>query len=118
MKTFIGVNSTRSRYKLTLAGVLLLIATSAWAVTPVEEVKLLADDGAPNAFFGFNVAPSGAPAVVCATTPAADLRALALGAAVVLTPPAPNCHPRAQRLPQRPISENGRPLTADGTSTD
>ena len=56
MKTFIGVNPNRIRYKLALAGVLLLVAMSAWAVAPVEEVKLLADDGAPNDLFGFDVA--------------------------------------------------------------
>ncbi len=64
MKTCVAVNSISSRYKLTLAGVLLLIALSAWAVTPVEEVKLLVDDGAPSDFFGFNVALSGDTAVI------------------------------------------------------
>ena len=96
MKTFIGVNSTRSRYKLTLAGVLLLIATSAWAVTPVEEVKLLADDGAPNDFFGFNVALSGDTAVIGATKVDDDIRGVDVGAAYVFTRSGNNWHQQAK----------------------
>ena len=96
MKTFIGVNSTRSRYKLTLAGVLLLIAMSAWAVTPVEEVKLLADDGAPNDFFGFNVALSGDTAVIGATKVDDDIRGVDVGAAYVFTRSGNNWHQQAK----------------------
>ena len=96
MKTFIGVNSTRSRYKLTLAGVLLLIATSAWAVTPVEEVKLLADDGAPNDFFGFNVALSGDTAVIGATKVDDDIRGVDVGAAYVFTRSGNSWHQQAK----------------------
>ena len=96
MKTFIGVNSTRSRYKLTLAGVLLLIAMSAWAVTPVEEVKLLADDGAPNDFFGFNVALSGDTAVIGATKVDDDIRGVDVGAAYVFTRSGNSWHQQAK----------------------
>jgi len=96
MKTFIGVNSTRSRYKLTLTGVLLLIAMSAWAVTPVEEVKLLADDGAPNDFFGFNVALSGDTAVIGATKVDDDIRGVDVGAAYVFTRSGNSWHQQAK----------------------
>ena len=96
MKTFIGVSSTRSRYKLTLAGVLLLIAMSAWAVTPVEEVKLLADDGAPNDFFGFNVALFGDTAVIGATKVDDEIRGVNVGAAYVFTRSGQSWHQQAK----------------------
>jgi len=96
MKTFIGVNSTRSRYKRALASVLLLIALSAWAVTPVEEVKLLADDGAPNDFFGFNVALSGDTAVIGANKVDDDIRGVDVGAAYVFTRSGHSWHQQAK----------------------
>jgi hypothetical protein len=96
MRTFIGVNFTRSRYKLTLAGILLLIAMPAWAVTPVEEVKLLADDGAPNDFFGFSVALSGDTAVIGATKVDDDIRGVDMGAAYVFTRSGNSWHQQAK----------------------
>ena len=96
MKTFIGVNSTRSCYKRALASVLLLIALSAWAVTPVEEVKLLADDGAPNDFFGFNVALSGDTAVIGANKVDDDIRGVDVGAAYVFTRSGHSWHQQAK----------------------
>ena len=56
----------RSRYRSTFAsaGVLLLVAVSAWATTPVEVAKLIAEDGASNDFFGFSIALSDDTAVI------------------------------------------------------
>jgi len=96
MKTFIGVNSTRSRYKRTLASVLLLVALSAWAVTPAEEIKLLADDGAPNDFFGFNVALSGDTAVIGANKVDDNIRGVDAGAAYVFTRSGHSWHQQAK----------------------
>ena len=96
MKTFIGVNSYRNRYKLALAGVLLLIAISAWAMTSVEKVKLLADDGAPNDFFGFSVALSGDTAVIGATKVDDDIRGVDVGAAYVFTRSGNSWHQQAK----------------------
>ena len=84
MKTFVGVIFTRSRYTLTLMGVQLFIAMSAWAAAPVGEVKLLADDGAPNDLFGFNVALSGDTAVIGANKVDDDIRGVDVGAALRL----------------------------------
>ena len=95
MKTFIGVNSNRNRYKLALAGVPLLIVMSAWAVTPAEEVKLLADNGAPNDFFGYSVALSGDTAVIGATKVDDDIRGVDVGAAYVFTRSGNSWHQQA-----------------------
>ncbi len=62
MTTIIGGLSNTIRYTLALA--LLLVAMPTWTVTPVEVVKLLANDGATNDFFGFSVALSGDTAVI------------------------------------------------------
>ena len=96
MKTFIGVNSNRIRYKLALAGVLLLVAMSARAVAPVEEVKLLADDGAPNDLFGFDVALSGNTAVIGANKVDDDIRGVDVGAAYVFTRSGNSWHQQAK----------------------
>jgi len=90
------VNSNRTRYKLTLVGVLWLIALSAWAVMPVEEAKLLAEDGAPNDFFGFNVALSGDTAVIGATKVDDDIRGVDVGAAYVFTHSGNSWHQQAK----------------------
>ena len=90
------MNSNRTRYKLTLVGVLWLIALSAWAVMPVEEAKLLADDGAPNDFFGFNVALSGDTAVIGATKVDDDIRGVDVGAAYVFTRSGNSWHQQAK----------------------
>ncbi len=67
MKTS-AIQSNRKGYPLALAGVLLLIAIPTWAVTPVEETKLLAADGAAFDQFGFSVAVSGDTAIIGAPT--------------------------------------------------
>ena len=77
-------------------GVLWLIALSAWAVMPVEEAKLLAEDGAPNDFFGFNVALSGDTAVIGATKVDDDIRGVDVGAAYVFTRSGNSWHQQAK----------------------
>ncbi len=56
MKTVSVVHRTRRQPRFAHAGALLLIAIPAWAMTPVQVAKLLAEDGAGNDFFGFSVA--------------------------------------------------------------
>ncbi len=64
---------------------MLLIAMSAWSVTPVEVAKLLADDGATNDFFGFSVALSGDTAVIGALRDDNDVNGIDSGSAYVFT---------------------------------
>ena len=64
MKTFTGTHPNRKRYRLALAGVLLLIAMPAWSVTPVEVAKLLATTGAAGDQFGGRVAIYGDTALI------------------------------------------------------
>ena len=96
MKTFIGVNYTRSRYKRTLLSVPSGVTMSAWAVTPVEEVKLLADDGAPNDFFGFNVALSGNTALLRCARCRQFRTGIDVGAAYVFTRSGHSWHQQAK----------------------
>ena len=49
---------------LTSAGVLLLVANSAWAMMPVEVAKLVAEDGVANDFFGFSISLSDDTALI------------------------------------------------------
>jgi hypothetical protein len=79
------VYSTKGRNKHILLSVLFLIALPASAVTPIKEVKLLADDGAPNDSFGFNVALSGNTAIIGAPEVDDDIRGVDVGAAYVFT---------------------------------
>jgi len=58
------VHRTRSHSTFVYAGALLLIAISAWATTPVEVAKLIAEDSASNDFFGFSIALSEDTAVI------------------------------------------------------
>jgi len=83
MQTLIGVHPNRNRYTLALAGVLLLIAISAWAVAPGREAKLIAVDGATNDFFGYSVALSGDTAVIGAARD--DDKGIDSGSAYVFT---------------------------------
>ncbi len=85
MKTLIAAHPNRKRYTLTLAGVLLLIVMPAWAVTPVEVAKLLADDGATNDFFGFSIALCGDTAVIGAFRDSDDVKGVDSGSAYVFT---------------------------------
>ena len=64
IKTSSGMHRTRSHSTFVSAGVLLLIAISAWATTPVEMAKLIAEDSASNDFFGFSIALSDDTAVI------------------------------------------------------
>ena len=64
IKTISGVRRTRSHSTFVSAGALLLIAISAWATTPVEMAKLIAEDSASNDFFGFSIALSDDTAVI------------------------------------------------------
>ena len=85
MKIFIGVPPTRNRYTLAPAGVLMLIAISVWAMTPVKEAKLLPGDGATNDFFGYSVALSGNTAVIGAFRDDDDVKGVDSGSAYVFT---------------------------------
>jgi hypothetical protein len=58
------VHRTRNHSTFVSAGALLLIAISAWATTPVEVAKLIAEDSASNDFFGFSIALSDDTAVI------------------------------------------------------
>jgi hypothetical protein len=64
MITIPGVHPTRYRSTFASAGVLLLVAVSAWATTPVQVAKLIAEDSASNDFFGFSIALSDDTAVI------------------------------------------------------
>jgi hypothetical protein len=55
MKNFTGAHPHRKRYTLALAGVLLSVTMPSWSVTPIEEAKFLATDGAPGDQFGGRV---------------------------------------------------------------
>jgi hypothetical protein len=79
------VHPNQNRYAFALAGVLLLIVMPAWAATPVELAKLLADDGAGNDSFGFSVALSGDTALVGAFRDSDDEKGSDLGSAYVFT---------------------------------
>ncbi len=83
MKTFTGAHPNRNRYRLALAGVLLLVAMSAWSVTPVEVAKLLAADGAAGDQFGYSVALSGDTALIGARFDDDDVNGLESGSAYV-----------------------------------
>ena len=85
MKINTRAHPNGNRYTLASAGVLLLIAISAWAVTPVEEAKLLADDGAAGDFFGYSVALSGDTAVIGAFNDDDDVNGVDSGSAYVFT---------------------------------
>ncbi len=58
------MHRTRNHSTFVSAGALLLIAISAWATTPVEVAKLIAEDSASNDFFGFSIALSDDTAVI------------------------------------------------------
>ena len=58
------MHRTRNHSTFVSAGALLLIAISAWATTPVEVAKLVAEDSAGNDFFGFSIALSDDTAVI------------------------------------------------------
>ncbi|MEP6174973.1 MAG: FG-GAP repeat protein, partial [Parasphingorhabdus sp.] len=47
-----------------MTGLLMVPCVPAFASEPIEQHKILADDGAPEDFFGFNVAISGNTAIV------------------------------------------------------
>jgi hypothetical protein len=64
MITIPGVHRTRYLSTFASAGVLLLVAVSAWATTPVQVAKLIAEDSASNDFFGFSIALSDDTAVI------------------------------------------------------
>lgn len=85
MKTFTGAHPNRKRYRLALAGVLLLVAMPAWSVTPVEVAKLLAADGATGDQFGYSVAISGDTALIGARFDDDDVNGLESGSAYVFT---------------------------------
>ncbi len=85
MKTFTGAHPNRKRVRLALAGVLLLVAMSAWSVTPVEVAKLLAADGAAGDQFGYSVALSGDTALIGARFDDHDVNGLESGSAYVFT---------------------------------
>jgi hypothetical protein len=85
MKTFTGAHPNRKRYRLALAGVLLLVAVPAWSVTPVEVAKLLAADGAAGDQFGYSVALSGDTALIGARFDDDDVNGLESGSAYVFT---------------------------------
>ena len=85
MKTVIDAHPNRNCYTLASAGVLLLYAIPAWAVTPVEVAKLVAEDGASNDFFGFSVALSDDTAVSGAFRDSDDVKGVDLGSAYVFT---------------------------------
>ncbi|MFQ5982059.1 MAG: FG-GAP repeat protein, partial [Woeseiaceae bacterium] len=85
MKIFIGAAPNKKNYARALAGALLLCAMPAWAATPVEVAKLLADDGAANDFFGFSVALSGGTALIGAMRDDDDVKGVDSGSAYVFT---------------------------------
>ena len=73
------------RYPRALVSVFLLIVMSALVARPLEEVKLLADDGAANDFFGYSVALSGNTALVGAFRDDDEVKGVDTGSAYVFT---------------------------------
>lgn len=86
MKTTNTAIQTKKNYwEYSLAGVLLLCSISAWAVSSVHQAKLLADDGAANDAFGYDVAMFGDTVIVGATKVDDDTKGVDVGAAYVFT---------------------------------
>ena len=83
MNTNLGVHRTPKHSTFASAGALLSVAISAWATTPVEVAKLMAEDGARNDFFGFSIALSDDTALIGALRD--DDNGVDAGSAHVLT---------------------------------
>lgn len=64
METISGMHRTLCYSTFVSAGALLLIAMTAWATTPVEVAKLIAQNSASDDFFGFSIALSGDTALI------------------------------------------------------
>ena len=71
--------------KKSKAAVLLLCSVSVWAGTSANQTKLLADDGAAEDAFGYDVAMYGDTVVVGATKVDDDTKGVDVGVAYVFT---------------------------------
>lgn len=85
MVTSLNLHSNGSRSMASLASLFLLIFVPAFAATPVEQQKLVADDGASEDFFGFSVAISGDIAIVGSFKADDEVRGVDAGSAYVFT---------------------------------
>ena len=79
------MNKYFNRNRRFLSLVVLLVVISGCSSLSVEQVKLIADDGKANDFFGYGVALSGNTAVVGATKVDHDVHGVDVGAAYVFT---------------------------------
>ena len=75
----------KKHFPLVLAGAILFNAAPAWSLTPIEAVKLLADDGVDGDFFGFSVALSGDTAIIGAFRDSHDANGANSGSVYVFT---------------------------------
>ena len=66
-----------------LISALLLVQISTWAASHDDQIKLLANDGAANDFFGYNVAMSGDTIIVGAFKDDDEIRGVDVGSAYV-----------------------------------
>lgn len=85
MITFVNRYSNRNRCTFALAGLLLFVALSACTAIPFEQEKLVADDGAPDDFFGYSVALSGDTALIGSFKDDDDMMGVDAGSAYVFT---------------------------------
>lgn len=85
MLTSLYLQSNGSRSMASLASLFLLILVPAFAARPVEQQKLVADDGAPEDFFGYSVAISGDIAIVGSFKADDEVKGVDAGSTYVFT---------------------------------